>query len=117
MRSIRLSMVVYFLVLLAVALGAVSVLVYRTAEQTLREKQKATADLLRAKHQAHRDKYQTDKDETLLAEAKMVGNLVQVQAERGAQQYVPHSAVGMLAAALAPDAVGAVPLWGLRAID
>ena len=35
MRSIRLSLMVYFLGLLAVALAAASVFVYQTAQQTL----------------------------------------------------------------------------------
>src|SRR5262245_22588777 len=116
MRSIRLSLVVYFLVLLAVALGAVSALLYRTADQNLREKQRAMGDLLRAKHQAQRDKYLSDKDDTLLAEARMIGAIVQVQAERGTQPFVPHSAMaGMLLAPLAPAAVGGIPLWSLQA--
>ena len=37
MRSIRLSLMIYFLALLGVALGAVSLLAYRTAQQTLTE--------------------------------------------------------------------------------
>ena len=48
MRSIRLSLTVYFLGLLAVALAVASVLVYQTAGQTLREKQEATGQLIQA---------------------------------------------------------------------
>ena len=46
MRSIRLSLMVYFLGLLAVALAVASVFVYQTAGQTLREKQQATGQLI-----------------------------------------------------------------------
>ncbi|MCI0461583.1 MAG: ATP-binding protein [Gemmataceae bacterium] len=108
MRSIRLSLVVYFLVLLAVALGAVSILVHRTAERNLRDRQKEMGDLLRAKHQAHLD-------ETLLQEARNIAALVQIQGERGQQLHIRLTGpLGMLTAGLGPDAVGAVPLWALR---
>ena len=47
MRSIRLSLVVYFLVLVAVAVGAVSVLAYRTAHETLEAKKKLLPQAVR----------------------------------------------------------------------
>ncbi len=46
MKSIRLSLLVYFLGLLAVALFAASLLVYNTAEQTLEAKRVAMAQLI-----------------------------------------------------------------------
>ena len=51
MRSIRLSLVVYFLVLLALALGAVSVLVFQTTHRTLLAKRDATRALLDAQYE------------------------------------------------------------------
>ena len=47
--SIRLSLVLYFLGLLMVALGVASLLVYRSAQSTLEEKERATAQLIEAK--------------------------------------------------------------------
>src|SRR5205823_4405441 len=44
MRSIRLSLMLYFLSLLALALGAVSLLAYRGAHQTLLSKKAATRE-------------------------------------------------------------------------
>jgi heavy metal sensor kinase len=108
MRSIRLSLVVYCLLLLAVALGAVSILVYRTSEQNLREKQKAMSDLLQAKHQAKLD-------ERLLGEARVVWHAVKVQSERRNTEELPPSWLGIMSAGLAPDALGAIPLWALQA--
>lgn len=55
MRSIRLSLVVYFLVLLALALGVVSVLAYRSTQQTLLDKQLATEELIREQCQKQCD--------------------------------------------------------------
>lgn len=48
MKSIRLSLIVYFLVLIALALGGVSALAYRTTAKTLHDKQISTEDLISA---------------------------------------------------------------------
>jgi len=50
MRSIRLSLLVYFLALLAVALGAVSFLVYRTTQRRLDEYKKGAESLIQARY-------------------------------------------------------------------
>ena len=50
MKSIRLSLMVYFLGLLALALGAASLLVYETAQQTLRDKQRAAEKLIETQY-------------------------------------------------------------------
>ena len=52
MKSIRLSLIVYFLVLIALALGGVSALAYRTAAKTLQDKQTSTEDLIWAQYKA-----------------------------------------------------------------
>src|SRR5581483_4106319 len=50
MRSIRLSLVLYFLGLLGLALAAVSLLVYRTTEQRLAEHRAEAEKLIKAQH-------------------------------------------------------------------
>jgi hypothetical protein len=50
MRSIRLSLIVYLLVFLALALGVASVLVYRTTKQTLLDKKAIIAGLLQTQY-------------------------------------------------------------------
>jgi heavy metal sensor kinase len=109
MRSIRLSLVVYCLVLLAVSLGAVSTLVYRLSEQNLRDKQKAMSDLLVTKHQAKLD-------ERLLQEARALRHTVKVQAHRRNDEELPPYWLGILSAPLAPAGPAAIGLWGLQAI-
>src|SRR5207249_3943020 len=96
MRSIRLSLVVYFLVLLAVALGAISVLVYRTTEQSVRDKQRVMAELLKKKHQ---DKL----NEMLLQEARTLANFVKFQAESRNPRYVRLHALVVISAAVIPN--------------
>src|SRR5712671_4651329 len=51
MKSIRLSLIVYFLVLIALALGGVSMLVYQTVSSTLKDKQAKTEELLASQFQ------------------------------------------------------------------
>jgi two-component system, OmpR family, heavy metal sensor histidine kinase CusS len=69
MRSIRLSLLGYFLVLLAAALGAVSFLVYQITQETLRDKQAKARELVEAKN-AGRIQEQRDKlDRDLLQQA------------------------------------------------
>jgi heavy metal sensor kinase len=50
MRSIRLSLLLYFLGLLGLALGAVSLLVYRTTEQRLTEQKDKAEKLIKLQH-------------------------------------------------------------------
>jgi heavy metal sensor kinase len=52
MRSIRLSLVVYFLGLLGLALAAVSLLVYRTMQQRLAAHRNEAEKLIKAQHEA-----------------------------------------------------------------
>src|SRR5882762_360656 len=56
MRSIRLSLVVYFLLLMSVALGVIGWLAYQATARTLRDKEEATRGLLIDRYQnSHRE--------------------------------------------------------------
>jgi signal transduction histidine kinase len=72
MKSIRVSLIVYFLVLLAVALGAASFLVYRTAAESLRVKQEVHRELLETQHRQSLDKINRAFDDELLHMARDV---------------------------------------------
>jgi heavy metal sensor kinase len=77
MKSIRLSLMVYFLALLGAALAAVSVLVYQTAHQALLAKKDATRQLLE-KQCDEQCKKETDKqDDMLLYQAQAVAGITQ----------------------------------------
>ena len=60
MRSIRLSLMGYFLGLLALALGTASLLAYQTSYLTLQDKKTATEELIQKQYedtrQEHRDR-------------------------------------------------------------
>ena len=53
MRSIRLSLVVYFLALLACAVGAAAWLAYQTCDETLQQKKEAARKVKRAGQSIH----------------------------------------------------------------
>src|SRR6516162_137318 len=86
MRSIRLSLVVYFLILLAVALGAATLLVYRTAADSLRAKQAVNRQLLETQFKEQEQEERARFDERLLTKASIVASQAQIQfqPERGA---------------------------------
>ena len=60
MRSIRFSLTVYLLALLAVALGTASVLVYRTTQSSMETRKQATEEQLRSKQAAMAAKLQVE---------------------------------------------------------
>src|SRR5690349_1648073 len=70
MKSIRLSLLVYFLGLLTLALGAVSFLVYRSSKQTLAEKNVATRKLIERQYEDLCAKERARLDVQLLADAR-----------------------------------------------
>ena len=70
MRSIRLSLLGYFLVLLALALGAVSFLVYQITEQTLSAKEADANKLLHEKNEKRLQEQHDKLDLTLLSQAR-----------------------------------------------
>ena len=111
MRSIRLSLMVYFLGLLAVALAAASVLVYQTAGQTLREKQEATGQLIQAQYEESCKEEQARIDDGLLAEAQTLARLAQFQFDWSRLRHRELNVLGLLAVAPAPNAYALVPSW------
>ena len=109
MRSIRLTLTVYFLVLLAVALAAASVFVYQTAQQTLLSEQKARRQLIETQYAERGKAEEARLDADLLAEAQTLARLAQFQFDWGRH----HEAgwLGVLSAAAGPNAYATTPLW------
>ena len=109
MRSIRLSLMVYFLALLAVALLASSLLVYRNAEEYRDAEQKAREQLIEAQYQERcRDK-EHQLDQALLTQAQTLARLVQVQFDWSRGQLQPLYLLGMLG--LGENAYMLMPTW------
>lgn len=72
MRSIRLSLILFFLVLLASALGAVGGLFYATTEATLVEKKDSTSRLYVQEFESRRNEVLADFDQLLLRQAQLL---------------------------------------------
>ncbi len=74
MRSIRLSLIVYFALLLTCALTAVSGLVYQTTAHSLEEQRRATQKLIEEQFQTDSTKIRTALDQQLLRRALILAN-------------------------------------------
>jgi heavy metal sensor kinase len=79
MKSIRLSLMVYSLGLLALALGAASWFVDETAARTLRDKEGAAEELIQSQHKERCREEEKRRDEQLLSEAQTFNKLIQLE--------------------------------------
>src|SRR5262245_33645646 len=79
MRSIRLSMLVYFLGLLVVPLAVASLLVYRSAQRTPGEKEKATAELIEAKYEERFDTALLHEAQALMGRVNLAWNFQRIR--------------------------------------
>lgn len=77
MRSIRLSLIVYFALLLTAALTAVSWLVYQSTAHSLDEQRRATQKLIEEQYHADSDQMRTNLDQQLLRRALILANRAQ----------------------------------------
>jgi signal transduction histidine kinase len=96
MRSIRASLIAYFWLLLALGLGTASVLAYRTAAASLREKQQVNRQLLETQFHDREMEEKNRFDERLFTTASMVATHVEVlpiSRTRIAQALMP---IGMM---------------------
>ncbi|HEV3143251.1 MAG TPA: HAMP domain-containing sensor histidine kinase [Gemmataceae bacterium] len=111
MRSIRLSMIVYFLVLLAAAMGLVSWLVYRTADDALRERQATNRELLESKFKDRRQEVRQKLDSELLHSAYTLASLAQSQVQTNRGIELQTLQLGFLTSAPSPYGHLTVPIW------
>ena len=113
MRSIRLSLTVYFLLLLAAALGGASWVVYRTASDTLRDKRTATAELVLAQYEERCRESRDQLDKSLLSQAQSLTRLTQFQFQIDLNRVRWLNEMGLLTAGLLPSGSAAVPVWAM----
>ena len=73
MKSIRLSLIVYFLVLLAAALGAVSYFFYQGMSAALQAEEVSTRELLTTRHKNNIQAIKANLDKQLLSQAPAPG--------------------------------------------
>jgi two-component system heavy metal sensor histidine kinase CusS len=111
MKSVRLSLVVYFALLLGGALGAVSLLAYRQAAASLQERQKSLEQMLQAKYEERQRLENEQLDAALLADARNLASLVQVQIKVPRLREPVWCGLGLLTASLCPSAYYVCPVW------
>jgi two-component system, OmpR family, heavy metal sensor histidine kinase CusS len=114
MRSIRLSLMLYFLTLLAVALGAVSLLAYRSAHQTLLAKKETNRELIQTQYLERCSKEDAKLNDQLLGEAKTLAALFKVQIDfpqLQLLQYRPLHSLGVISATAMPEGHLLAPVW------
>jgi len=112
MRSIRLSLMVYFLILLALGLGAVSLAFYARTQQLQKELVKARGNLLQVEHAAARESELKKIDNLLEGQAKYLAGHAEFQYKESRTQIDVLASVGMLNAGLNPSLYPFLaPLW------
>lgn len=116
MRSIRLSLVVYFLGLLAVALAVTGVVVYGTMQAALRARQAAMANLLEAKFQNGKRAEYARLDDALLAQARGLARRTQVQTYPTRLWHREYHVFGAITAQATPNGFALLPLWLAQAV-
>ncbi|MGE3805928.1 MAG: sensor histidine kinase [Gemmataceae bacterium] len=109
MRSIRLSLVLCFLVLLALALGTVSWFVYRTTKQSLTDKERAARELLQQQYTSLCKTEHELLDTHILQRAQTLARMAQTQWGFGSP--VPLQVSGIAGVANTPLGALALPAW------
>ena len=111
MRSIRLSLLVCFLGLLTLALGAASLFAYRTSEQTLLAKKAATQKLLEAQYKERCREEERHLNEHLLDRAQMLDSLAQFTNDDELYRYGQFHWLGFLTTGFVPNGGLLIPVW------
>lgn len=116
MRSIRLSLLLYFLGLLALALGTASVLAYQTAEGTLQAKKTTTRKLLDSQYRDSCRIEDARLDEGLLQQAQLIAKLMRLKLDRHRSHYLSLHSLGLLTSQLAPNGYVLTLAWAASGI-
>jgi heavy metal sensor kinase len=103
MRSIRWSLLLYFLLALALAMGAVSLLAYQRMQVTVEEKERATAGRLRDEYDAKKAEERKRLDEKLLAKARTLVTLAQFHSNANTDRFHIGSQAGRLLMGMTPS--------------
>src|SRR5262249_8760578 len=99
--------IVYFLVLLALALGGVSWFAYATTAQTMRERQASTHDLVQSQYEHRCANTKAEFDRRLLTQAQALA-----KRSRSTNPHIePHYVLGALGTSMVPEGYLTAPFW------
>jgi signal transduction histidine kinase len=105
MRSIRRGLILNVTLLLIAALGIVAALVYRITEEAIQEKQRAMREQTEMK-------FEEQRDEAMLAQARAIASDAQSQFDPARfQQYLETVPPSVLAMSFGPNAHVTAPVW------
>lgn len=110
MKSIRLSLILYFSILLLLSLGAVLGLLYQTTDLTLKDKLNNRRDLLQNTYKTQCQQLENEFDGHVLQRAQTLASLAQAQYTRTTDRRKYYS-LGLLTAVINPQPHLLVPLW------
>jgi two-component system, OmpR family, heavy metal sensor histidine kinase CusS len=115
MKSIRLALLVYFLVLLGLALGAASVLAYRNAQGVLDEKEEARRQLLQKQYTDACERERHRLDRVLSSQARAFGMVAGRQFHMNRERSVSvFPLLGVFSASMDRNGLVTAPLWFSR---
>jgi signal transduction histidine kinase len=122
MRSIRLSLVVYFLGLVGVALGVASLLVYGIAQRTLRDKEEAAGKLIDARYEERRREAEKRLNNRLFNHAKALAGRVRPRPRwdrfhhNGQPHFTLYGRLGLLTGYVGPHSHTIAPwlVWWIQ---
>lgn len=107
MRSIRLSLIVYFLVLLALAMSGVTWFAYQTTAQALRGKLDSTKELLQSQYKEQKQQIVKTFDMRIWRKAQLLARIA-----RSRKDYLePLFTIGAIGTWLQPQGYLNAPLW------
>ncbi|MFO0880628.1 MAG: HAMP domain-containing sensor histidine kinase [Gemmataceae bacterium] len=109
MRSIRLSLVVYFVTLVVAGLGVASYLVYEVAQRTLRDKEHAAGELIDTSYKERCQEAHTQLDERLLSQARTLAGQVRPRFRPMREILFHLNILGMMTSSVGPNAHTIVP--------
>jgi heavy metal sensor kinase len=111
MRSIRLSLVVYFLVLVAIALVATSALGYWTTAENLEKRRDTTRQLVCNRFERRCQREKIELDNILLMQARTMASLAHFQMQSNRFRMPSLAPLGLLTGTLSPSGYATSPLW------
>ncbi len=119
MKSIRLSLMLYFLILLGLALGAGAILAYQNTERIVEAKEALRRDLLQRDYEKECDRELARLNRALLSQAEKLAGQAQFQYQWSRERLPVLSPFGRLSVALLPNGYLAPAVWkekvGIRA--
>lgn len=110
MKSIRFSLLLYFLGLLALAVGTASLLAYQTAQRTLEAKKATTVELIEAQYRERCKQEERRLDDSLLLQAQALAKVVQI-IDWNRNRYQSLHVLGLLTSNLTPNGYASAPIW------